>query len=195
MAITSVELISFTAINQNRDGILIQWQTGREIDNAGFYVLRSRSENGNYEKINKSIIQPALSHKYELRDRSVRSGERYYYKLKDVSVSGNLNQHGPVAVTAALPTAIVLHQNYPNPFNPTTSIAFDLPKTQYVRLEIFNLAGQRVQTLIDDDQPAGFHSVVWNGTDDAGNLMPSAIYYYRLQVGDFARVKKLMLLK
>ena len=89
-----------------------------------------------------------------------------------------------------LPLEIELAQNYPNPFNPTTVIRFALPEAQQVRLEVFNISGQRVATLVNGMQAAGRHSVNF----DASHLS-SGIYLYRLEAGSFQQVKKMMLVK
>jgi hypothetical protein len=90
----------------------------------------------------------------------------------------------------ALPTEFALYQNYPNPFNPTTEISFALPNAANVKLEIFNIMGQRVATLIDQRLQAGNHSVVWDGSQVA-----SGIYFYRLDAGDYVESRKMVLLK
>jgi len=89
-----------------------------------------------------------------------------------------------------LPTEYSLFQNYPNPFNPTTEISFALPTATDVKLEVFNIMGQRVATLIDQRLQAGNHNVVWNGSQVA-----SGIYFYRLDAGDFVESRKMVLLK
>ena len=89
-----------------------------------------------------------------------------------------------------LPTHYSLDQNSPNPFNPTTKIAFSVPGPASVRLEVFNVAGQRVAVLIEANLPAGYHTVVW----DAGELA-SGVYLYRLAAGEFMATKKMVLLK
>ena len=89
-----------------------------------------------------------------------------------------------------LPDAFKLSTNYPNPFNPATEIEFALPKSCPAKLEIFNILGQRVTTLVDRQMEAGYHKVTWDGARFA-----SGIYLYRLQAGDFVESKKMMLVK
>jgi flagellar hook assembly protein FlgD len=86
-----------------------------------------------------------------------------------------------------------LHENYPNPFNPQTTIAYELPQTESVRLTVYDILGREVVRLIDQTQAAGYHEVVWNGLDAAGNSVSSGIYLYRLQAGSYSRVNKMIL--
>lgn len=94
-----------------------------------------------------------------------------------------------------LPTAFALEQNHPNPFNPTTTIRFDLPKAGQVRLEVFNVAGQRVRTLVDGYMVAGSHAVVWDGRGDDGRLAASGVYLYRLVGDGFSTARRMILMK
>ncbi len=97
--------------------------------------------------------------------------------------------------TAILPDSYKLSQNYPNPFNPSTEISFSLPVAGQVKLEIYNVLGQRVTTLADGLFEAGEHVVLWDGKDISGSAVSSGIYLYRLQAGEFTETKKMMLLK
>ncbi|UCC78830.1 MAG: S8 family serine peptidase [Candidatus Zixiibacteriota bacterium] len=96
---------------------------------------------------------------------------------------------------AGLPRDFALHQNYPNPFNPNTDVKFDLPVDCRVRLEIFNILGQKVVTVIDEDMKAGYGSVTWNGNDRSGRQVSSGVYFYKLTAGDHIFTKKMMMLK
>ncbi len=94
-----------------------------------------------------------------------------------------------------LPREFALAQNYPNPFNPTTEIEFDLPVRSYVNLQIFNVLGQHVKTLVDSEQNAGYRSVIWNGVDEKGQQVSSGTYFYILKAGDKVLTKKMTMLK
>ncbi len=94
-----------------------------------------------------------------------------------------------------IPSRFELLQNYPNPFNPETTIGYTLPAATLVKLDILNILGQRVKTLINAEQLAGFKSVVWNAQDDKGEMTPSGIYFYRLTVSGFTQTRRLLLLR
>ncbi|MEJ2628606.1 MAG: FlgD immunoglobulin-like domain containing protein [bacterium] len=88
-----------------------------------------------------------------------------------------------------------MFQNYPNPFNPKTTINFTLPVESRVELNIYNMLGIKVRTLLEEKRTAGNYSVHWNGRDDSGALVPSGIYMYELVTSDFTQRKKMLLLK
>ena len=90
----------------------------------------------------------------------------------------------------ALPGTYALFQNTPNPFNPSTEITYALPELSYVRLTIYNLLGQEVVKLVDGEQPAGFHTVEWDASE-----MSNGMYLYRLEVGQFVKTRRMLLLK
>ncbi len=84
---------------------------------------------------------------------------------------------------------------YPNPFNPTTGISFYLDKQQNVSLEVFNVRGQHVRTLVNDVKPQGNHSVSWDGLDSSNQATASGVYFYKLKAGSYTKSKKMVLLK
>ena len=88
-----------------------------------------------------------------------------------------------------------LNQNHPNPFNPATTISYDLPVARQTWLTIYSVDGRRVTTLVDGLSTAGRHEVVWTGTDDYGRQVPSGIYFYRLEAGEYAETKRMVLIR
>jgi hypothetical protein len=102
---------------------------------------------------------------------------------------------GAVLDVRPVPSEFALTQNYPNPFNPETTISYDLAAESAVRLEIYNVMGQLIRTLVSDVQPAGRYRVNWLGDDAGGRQVASGVYFYRIQADGFQSVKKLMLLK
>nr|HPI73165.1 T9SS type A sorting domain-containing protein [bacterium] len=100
------------------------------------------------------------------------------------------------AKPVAAPETFYLEQNYPNPFNPTTTIRYQVFEASPVTLTIFNLRGERVQTLVNAEfKPAGSYSLSWNGKDQEGRSVPSGIYLYRLEAGGTQQVKKMTCMK
>ena len=87
-----------------------------------------------------------------------------------------------------------LYQNYPNPFNPSTVISFTLDKAGFVELYIYNVLGQKIRTLINSRESAGFHYVIWNGLDDGGNSVGAGIFIYLLRCGEHVESRKMLLL-
>jgi hypothetical protein len=95
-----------------------------------------------------------------------------------------------IETVGELPADFSLSQNYPNPFNPSTTIAYALPQPSRVALKVYNVLGKEIRTLVDGKQPAGRHRVQLDG-----NGLPSGMYFYRIQAGDFVQTKKFTLLK
>jgi photosystem II stability/assembly factor-like uncharacterized protein len=98
-------------------------------------------------------------------------------------------------ITAEIPQNFALEQNYPNPFNPGTVISFRLPVSSQIKLHIYNLTGQMVRTLVDAQKSAGRHQVVWDGLNERGGHLPSGVYLYRIEAGDFRAVRRLAMVK
>jgi len=197
-----VELSSFTAQVGDGQGVRLSWKTGSEINNAGFNVVRSQTADGRYTKLNEKLIPANRDGIYTFVDAAAEAGARYYYKLEALDTRGNLTTHGPIMVTVALPTTFDLSQNYPNPFsarvtfgNPMTQIQYQLPQVAKVTLSIYNMLGQEVRKLVNAQQPAGYHTAIWDGRDNFGRSLPTGVYHYRLQAENFTMTKKMLLAK
>lgn len=102
----------------------------------------------------------------------------------------------PLAIEPVqIPMHIELAQNYPNPFNPTTEIAFAIPNPADVKLEIYNVLGQKVRTLVNERKTTGRYQMIWDGRSDSGISVASGVYFYRLSAGTFVKSRKMILLK
>jgi hypothetical protein len=100
-----------------------------------------------------------------------------------------------VAQDPNVPLSYALDQNYPNPFNPSTMITYSVPQKVSVRIDIYNILGQRVSSLVNQEQVAGTHSLVWNGHDNRNIQVSSGVYFLKMQAGSFSDIKKMLLMK
>jgi hypothetical protein len=107
----------------------------------------------------------------------------------------NITSTDPPSTDGSLPNEYALSQNYPNPFNPSTVIDYALPTASQVELTVFNVLGQRVAVLVNGPQSAGSHTAFWDGRNDAGTLVASGVYLYRLSAEAFTQTRKMLLLK
>lgn len=129
-------------------------------------------------------------------------GGPYYYKVTALDFSGNESDPASQLTSTAaddtpvLPTSFAVYQNMPNPFNPTTMIRYDVPVGGgNVTLEIFDVAGRLVRTLIDRSETAGAKTATWDGKDHSGAQVSSGIYFYRLRAGTYSKTLKMTLLQ
>ena len=191
-----VELISF-AITAVDEGVKLKWETASEVENAGFIVSRSRFRDGGFEELASYRTHEALvgkgtsatGGKYEWLDKSkLLPGETYYYKLEDVDFNGVI--HTVEVKEFTMPKEYSLSQNYPNPFNPSTVIEFNLRLPGRTVLEVYNVLGQRVMTVVDGELSAGSYRYQVNMSG-----MASGMYLYRLRSRDFVATKKMLLIK
>ncbi|NMB80737.1 MAG: T9SS type A sorting domain-containing protein [Ignavibacteria bacterium] len=102
----------------------------------------------------------------------------------------------PTSVTEEIvPQQYRLLNNYPNPFNPSTTITFEIPKSEFVSLQIFNINGELIKTILQESLNAGRYEKRWNGEDDFGNQVVSGVYFYRIKAGHFEKSSRMILLK
>jgi len=105
----------------------------------------------------------------------------------------------PITITmstgANTPTTYNLSQNYPNPFNPVTVIAYQLPTASNVEISIYNIKGEKIRTLVNENREAGMYKVTWNGKDNNNNAVSSGIYFYRIITNNYSDTKKMILMK
>lgn len=170
---------------------LLEW-TEFGFGEVGYNLYRRESSMASFSKLNPS---PFGGKSYP--DANVFSGVVYEYQLGLLLDDGNELLLGPLSVRAAgaVPLSYALHQNYPNPFAQQTDIRFQLPVSSHTTLSIYDAAGRLVRTLIDGAKEPGYYLVDWDGRDETGRKVSTGVYFCRLQAGDFARAKRMAVLK
>ena len=188
-ALVPVELTSFTAA-ANESDVTLNWSTATEINNQGFEIQR-RTGDGEFEKIGFVPGHGTTTdiQSYSYADSKVASGN-YTYRLKQMDFDGSFEYSSEVTVVVTVPLEFVLEQNYPNPFNPSTVIKYSIPENGFVTLDVYNLLGEKVASLVNGVQDAGRYEIRF----DASKLA-SGIYVYSLKSGSFNSDKKMLLMK
>ncbi|GAB6283556.1 MAG: hypothetical protein STSR0008_23320 [Ignavibacterium sp.] len=206
-----VELTSFAA-NILSSGVELKWQTATEVNNFGFDVERS-IDNQNWTKIgfvagNGNSNSPK-DYSYVDEDIKNQANGKYYYHLKQIDTDGSYEYSETIEVnwtsgvtdvndSKSLPNEFALSQNYPNPFNPSTVIKYTItaspissPKERtFVRLVVYDILGNEISTLVNEEKPAGEYEVEFNGKG-----LSSGMYFYKIEAGNFVQVKKMIMLK
>jgi len=190
-----VELTSFTGAFVGIDAQL-KWSTATELNNKGFEIQRSidNSEFAAIAFVNGHGTTTEQK-QYSFYDRNLESGVNYSYRLKQVDFDGSFEYSQVINLGSTLPLEFALEQNYPNPFNPTTTIEYAVPVKSNVTLDVYNLIGQKVMTLVRSEIGAGKHSTQLNASS-----FTSGIYFFKLTaIGEdgskFTSSKKMTLLK
>lgn len=161
---------------------------------AGYNVYRSFSTSGPFVRVNATIVDDTM-----YADTGLTAGVMHYYAVTAVcgadtcceTAFSNITGQKPLGVAGdpgspGPPIGASLQRNSPNPFRQATTFAFDVPAAGPVRLALYNVAGQRVRTLVDGTLPAGRHSVRWDGRDDRGRRAAAGVYCCRLAAGGAA---------
>ncbi|HTR81049.1 MAG TPA: kelch repeat-containing protein [Bacteroidota bacterium] len=193
-----LELAAFSA-NVTGRGVELRWKTVTELDNYGFDIERSQ-ENATAQQSGRSWTQASFikgagtsnsPKEYSFTDQGLAAG-KYLYRIKEVDQNGKFKYSGSIeADVAAAPTVFLLEQNYPNPFNPSTTIQFTLANDGMTTLKIYNVIGQEVAVLVNEELKAGEeHKAVFDGSH-----LASGMYVARLQSGNSVLLKKMMLVK
>ncbi len=197
-----VELSSFSAQSEGKT-IVLEWVTESEKDNLGFVLERSQDKTfwttiASYKTHVDLQGQGDTSSRteYSFTDKTIASEANYTYRLSDVSIEGKKNVVASTSVQVeALPTTTQLFAAYPNPFNPSTTVRYQLSKETDVEISVYNTLGSHIKTLYCSHQSAGSYQVDWNGTDEAGNNIPTGTYLIRMQTGQGTQTQKVLLVK
>jgi len=187
-SIVPVELINFSA-EYSTNKIHLHWVTATENNNYGFEVLRSDDI---IKWINIGFVSgrgtTTENSEYSFTDSKI-SGSKIYYKLKQIDFDGNFS-YSDIITIELLINSFSLSQNYPNPFNSSTTIRYQLPNEAFVIFKIFDVLGNEIKTLIEENKEAGYYTFTFSVND-----LSSGIYFYKLTSGEYSQVKKFILLK
>jgi|GEM_PF-349399 len=197
-----VELVAFSA-ELIDDKVKLEWETAMEINNYGFDVERKIVDVTNQNDWNKIGFVlgngTSASNKYYEYIDEFPPAELLEYRLKQIDMDGTYEYYRLTAkvdastitgITDKIPNEFALHQNYPNPFNPSTTIKFDLPEKSNVSIVIYNVLGQTISILVNEELNAGYHEVNFSAENLSSN-----IYFYRIQTDNNIAVKKMMVIK
>jgi hypothetical protein len=184
-----VELFSFVA-SQSNGSVELQWETSTELNNSGFEVERSINKS-NFEKISflPGYGTSSEKHFYSFTDKPDTDG-KISYRLKQVDFNGDFSYSEVVEIDFVTLREFSVAQNYPNPFNPSTKIKFQISDFGFVALKVYDILGNEVATLVNEEKSAGTYEIEFNAT-----LLPSGVYFYQLKTGSFVETKKMILLK
>jgi hypothetical protein len=183
-----VELTSFTG-KAKKNVVILSWSTATELNNLGFEIERKTI--GEYYTIgfvegNGSTTE---IQNYSYIDAYAERGINYY-RLKQIDFNGSSSYSDEIEVDNNIPNIYSLEQNFPNPFNPSTKINYSITEKSFVSLKIYDVLGNEVSILVNEEKPAGCYDVEFNATG-----LPSGIYFYKLKAGQFLETKKMILLK
>ncbi|MFC1552584.1 leucine-rich repeat domain-containing protein [Candidatus Latescibacterota bacterium] len=142
-----------------------------------------------------SVIQLLFEHKSDLQTDDIRIENALLADLNNNNVTVDIGNELVFVENEAGPLLFNLGQNYPNPFNPTTEIVYSIASDNHVSLEVFNISGQLVRTLVNEYKPSGNYKVQWDGKDNVGTSLPAGLYLYRLQSGANKDINKMMMIK
>ncbi len=186
--VTVVELTYFKGLYQPFKGNELKWATRNKVENRGFYILRAEKRDGPFIPVSPLIPRNADG-KYSYIDNDIDDNKKYFYRLSDVQLDGAQHEHDAIQLSPPLPDRFVLHQNFPNPFNPSTTIQFEMPERSRVTLIVYDILGQQVATLIDQEIKPGYHKATWDGTNKENVNVASGVYYFVLKTtaGRFTR--------
>ena len=184
-----VELTSFTATANGKE-VTLNWSTATELNNQGFEVQRKFCSN---EFVTVGSVKghgtTTSPNNYTYVDKLTDAG-KYFYRLKQIDFGGRYEYSQTVEINWSPFTSYELNQNFPNPLNPSTTIGFVIMEKGNVRLSVLNILGEEIKVLLNEEKEAGYHSIDFNGID-----LPSSVYFYRIQAGNFIDTKKMILLK
>jgi hypothetical protein len=156
-----------------------------------FFVIDQTVTDRDWTLYSFTLTTPAEANRLSIRGRMQHQATGQVYFDDFAVVEGQVTR---VKDGGSVPLAYALSQNYPNPFNPETRISYSLPKNAHVTIEIYNTLGQKVRRLVDENKAAGNYDVLWDGRNDAGNVVATGVYFYQLRTDDAKLTRRMLLL-
>ena len=197
-----VELASFSARQAGRS-IVLEWITESEVENLGFIIERKRDQTV-WHQIASYQTHPVLQGQgntssrteYTFTDSDIELEKDYYYRLTEVSTSGDIKTYPPLYIhLEALPGETWMEKAYPNPFNPYTYISYHISEDTDVMITVYDMLGRSVKTLIDGHQVTGSYHVYWHGEDKNDIKTSTGQYIIRMQTDSMVQIQKVTFIK
>jgi len=174
--------------------VALSWQMAVDVPASSFLIERSQTAEGEFTSLAVPVVKRSRV-SFSCEDHSAVPGRTYWYKIMLAGSSGE-EAYGPIEVhVESMPVAYGAYQSYPNPFNPQCTIQYDIAQPGVITLRIFDADGSLVRTLVHAWREPGEYTEVWNGRSEDGSALPSGVYVYRLEAGDFAATRKMVLLR
>ena len=186
-----VELVSFNA-SLNNSKVILNWNTATEINNSGFSIQRKTDNHWNDIGFVAGNGTTTEKNSYSFVDdiSMLENNAKIYYRLKQIDYNGTFSYSDEVNIESGAPRKYSLEQNYPNPFNPATTIKYSIAKDGFVKVEVFNLIGEKVAVLVNTNQKAGSYEIKFDAA-----AFSSGLYFYSIQSEDYNAVRKMVLMK
>ncbi len=202
-----VELSSFTALMSNTNSAVnLTWITQSEENMIGYRIMRGNSDALAQAEDQNTLIAATNTSQtvtYIFSDAEIEPEQTYYYWLEALDLDGTNIFYGPIAITTpgqgaftpVIPLVTGISSLYPNPFNPELTISYTVNSKLPVRIDIVNVRGQIIRTLVNENKETGVYRLNWNGTDADGRHCSSGIYFVRMQAGSEEFFAKAILMK
>jgi len=188
-----------SGVQVNTTDPMLSWYLPTKTGNVTYEMQYSKNPD-----LSQAITISNLSNAYETLS-GLTPGENYYWRVRSLISGNKYSGYSPIGhfvsanVTGVensqVPLTFSVSQNYPNPFNPSTTIEYTIPKNEMVVIKIYNILGQKIKTLINNEMKPGKYSMIWNGDNNFDRKVATGVYIYRVTAGVNVKTMKMILLK
>ena len=173
--------------------VALTWNRPVRQDISGFTIERAQQSKADFIMLEPWLACPANQQQFTFTDESVQAGATYHYRISALNYKGTMISRAFIEINT--PLHLKLHPVYPNPFNSQTCIEFDLPSSLHITMNLYNVNGQLIKTLVHDQMQAGTHHMTFDATDNGGHILPSGLYILVLKTPDAHQQQRILLLK